>query len=221
MSTIFSSNAYSYSRQMQNYQNNSKTSVEQVDMYKFQIMYSKVLNNLKNDIANLKNSKFDELSNFDYNQYLTDLDASSFTATAYNTAKITSLQGYSRNSFTFIQYRNIFDDIVTGIKAVNTLNAQLALTNASNTQLVTELNTFRPLLKQLNASFNVNIYTEANVSITQTELLPWYSEYLYLYGAPTGGAFDSEKLSSIVDRQVQAGLYSLEYFINTPKYIIN
>jgi len=220
MSTLFSSNAYSYSRQMQNYQNNSRTSVEQVDMYKFQIMYSKVLNNLKNDIANLKNSNFDELSNFDYNKYLTDLDASSFTATAYNTTKITTLQGYSRNSFTFIQYRNIFNDVVTGIKAVNTLNAQLAATNASNTQLVTELNTFRPLLKQLNASFNVNIYTEANVSITQTELLPWYAEYLYLYGAPTG-AFDSEILSSIVDRQVQAGLYSLEYFIKTPKYIIN
>ena len=53
MSTLFSSNAYSYSRQMQNYQNNSRTSVEQVDMYKFQIMYSKVLNNLKNDIANI------------------------------------------------------------------------------------------------------------------------------------------------------------------------
>ena len=220
MSSIFSSNAYSYARQMQNYQNNNKTSVEQVDMYKFQTMYSNALNTLKNDIANLKNSRFNELLSFDDKKYLAALDSTSFTAAAYNSAKITSLQGYSRNSLTFVQYRNIFNDIVTGIKAVNTLSSKVATLSSENVQLQAELNTFRPLLSQLNASFNVNIYTEANVNITQTELLPWYAEYLYLYGPPSG-AFDGEKLSSIVDRQVQAGLYTLDDFINTPKYIIN
>ena len=220
MSSIFSSNAYSYARQMQNYQNNNKTSVEQVDMYKFQKMYTRALNSLKNDIANLKNSRFNELLSFDDKKYLAALDSASFTGAAYNTTEITSLKGYSRNSFTFIQYRNIFDDIVTGIKAVNTLSGQLANLSSENAQLQANLNAFRPLLSQVNASFNVNIYTEANVDIKQSELLPWYAEYLYLYG-PTNGAFDNDKLSSIVDRQVQAGLYSLEYFIKTPKYIIN
>lgn len=222
MSNIFSSNAYSYARQMQNYQNNSKSSVEQVDMYKFQIMYSKVLNRLKNDVANLKNGRYNELATFDDKKYLIDLDSSSFDAAAYNTAAITSLKGYTRNSLTFIQYRNIFDDVVSGIKSVNTLNDQLAAATASNAQLQAELNTFRPLLSQINASFSVNIYTEANVDIKKTELLPWYAEYLYLYGPPPqNSAFDTDKLSAIVDRQVQAGLYSLDKFLNTPKYIIN
>ncbi len=220
MSSIFSSNAYSYARQMQNYQNNNKTSIEQIDMYKFQTMYSKVLNTLKNDIANLKNSRFNELVSFDDKKYLTGLDSNSFTAAAYNSAEITSLKGYARNSLTFVQYRNIFNDIVTGIKAVNTLNSKVNTLTSENAQLQSDLNTFRPLLSQLNASFNVNIYTEANVNITQTELLPWYAEYLYLYGPPNG-AFDGEKLSSIVDRQVQSGLYTLDDYINTPKYIIN
>lgn len=220
MSSIFSSNAYSYARQMQNYQNNNKTSIEQVDMYKFQTMYSKVLSTLKNDIANLKNSRFNELLSFDDKKYLTALDSNSFTAAAYNSAEITSLKGYSRNSLTFVQYRNIINDIVTGIKAVNTLNSKVTTLTSENAQLQSDLNTFRPLLSQLNASFNINIYTEANVNITQTELLPWYAEYLYLYGPPNG-AFDGEKLSSIVDRQVQSGLYTLDEYINTPKYIIN
>jgi hypothetical protein len=205
---------------MQNYQNNSKTAVEAVDMYKFQLMYSGVLNSLKNDIALLKNGKFNELSSFDSNKYLNGLNSGSFNAAAYNTAKITSLEGYSRNSNTFLQYRNIFDDVVNGITAVNTLNNKLAAANAANAQLQADLNIFRPLLSQVNASFNVNIYAEANVDINRTELLPWYAEYLYLYGPPEG-AFDGEKLTAIVDRQVQAGLYPLEYFLNTPKYIIN
>jgi hypothetical protein len=220
MSTIFSSTAFSYSRQMQNFQNNNKTSVEQVDMYKFQLMYSRVLRNLKNDIANLENGSYDALASFDENKYLIGLDASSFTAAAYNTTAITSLKGYTRDSLTFIEYRNIFNGIVTGIKAANTLNGRLSAANAANAQLQAELNTFRPLLSQLNASFNVNIYAEANVNITRTELLPWYAEYLYLYGPPNG-PFDSTKLSYIVERQVQAGLYPLEDFLKTPKYIIN
>ncbi len=110
--------------------------------------------------------------------------------------------------------------MVTGIKAVNSLSNQLANLSSVNVQLQSDLNTFRPLLSQLNASFNVNIYAEANVDIKQTELLPWYAEYLYLHGPPNG-AFDGDKLSAIVDRQVQAGLYTLDEYINTPRYVIN
>ena len=125
-----------------------------------------------------------------------------------------------RDPLTFIQYRNIFNDIVTGLDSANNLNKKLATVTETNAQLVAELNTFRPLLDQVNASFKIDIYADANVNITKTELLPWFAEYLYLYGPPNG-VFDGTKLSYIVDRQIQSGLYTLDYYKNTPKYIID
>jgi len=220
MAGIFSSNAYSYSRSMQNFQLNSKSSVEQVDLYKFQTLYSNVLSKLSVDIANLKNGDLNQLVAFPAAQYSADLDAASFNAAAYNTAEITSLQGYVRNPLTFLDYRNIFDDVVSGIDVVNNLNTSYKSLQSKIDTLNTELNTFRSIKSQVVTSLNLNIYADATVNITETELLPWYSEYLYLYGPPNG-AFDQEKLSYIVDRQIQAGLYTLEYYLSTPKFIIN
>ena len=220
MASIFSSNAYSYSRSLQNFKLTSKSTVEQVDVFKFQTMNTLVLSKLKIDIANLKNGNLNELASFPTAQYASDLDTGSFTAAAYNTADITGLKGYVRNPLTFLEYRNIFADIVSGFDVINNLNSNVTELQTQVTTLNAELNTFRPLKSQINASLNVNIYTETNVNITQSELLPWYSEYLYLYGPPNG-AFDQEKLTYIVDRQIQAGLYALEDYINSPKYIIN
>ena len=183
-------------------------------------MNSLVVSKLKLDIANLKNGNLNELASFPTAQYANDLDVGSFTAAAYNTPDITSLKGYVRNPLTFLEYRNVFADIVSGFGVINNLNSSLTELQSQVSTLNSELNTFRPLKSQINASLNVNIYTETNVNITQSELLPWYSEYLYLYGPPNV-AFDQEKLTYIVDRQIQAGLYSLDYYINSPKYIIN
>jgi hypothetical protein len=205
---------------MQNFQLNSKSSVEQVDLYKFQKLYSGVLSKLRIDIANLKNGDLNELVAFPAAQYSADLDAASFNAAAYNTAEITSLQGYVRNPFTFLEYRNIFADVVSGIDVVNNLNTSYKSLQSKIDTLNTELDTFRSIKSQVVTSLNLNIYADARVNITETELLPWYSEYLYLYGPPNG-AFDQEKLSYIVDRQIQAGLYTLEYYLSTPKFIIN
>ena len=63
-----------------------------------------------------------------------------------------------------------------------------------------------------------NIYTTANVNIQATELLPWFAEYLFQYGPPSGG-FDTTLLAIIVDTQIKKGLYTLDYFLIANKTI--
>jgi hypothetical protein len=207
---------------MQNYQNNRSSTVEQVDMYRFQTMYKNVLKPLRNDIDNIKNNNLDALTTFKSTDYtsITGLDSSSFLANAYNTQKIISLNGYTRDPFNFIEYRNLFTDLVQGIDVVKRLNVStIQQLKETITTLESERSKFTTLTSLMNASLNVNIYTDVNVNLTATELLPWYAEYLFLYGPPSNGVFDIAKLNAIIDRQILSGLYTIEEYLTSDKYI--
>ena len=221
MASIFPGNAFSYYRSLHQYKRKSPGSQETVDMNKFQYLYKNALLTLQTDITNLGSGKLDKLQNFDFSTYLTSLDAASTIGDKYNTPDITKLDNYIYDSKTFNSYRQIFINIVQGLnyaRMINTQNINLTNTVASQAAEIDILKNKtleEYIIKQPKMT---NIYTEANVDIQSSELLPWFSEYLFLYGPPTG-AFDPNLLAIIVDTQIRKGLYTLDYFLSSNKII--
>ena len=221
MATIFSGNAYAYNRSLTQYrQTGGGTSQEQIDLNKFQKLYSNALITLQTDITNFGTNDFDNLKGFNYNKYIVSLNVSSFTAENYNTPAIRNLVGYNYDSTTFVRYRNFFTNVAKGLQNainLNNDNIRLTTTNASQALTIQELQTV-PLQQYIGTQNMTNIYADATVNIQATELLPWYSEYLFEYGPPSGG-FNIGLLAMIVDTQIRKGLYTLEYFLNANKNV--
>ena len=221
MATIFSGNAYAYNRSLHQYkQTGTSGTQEQVDLNKFQKLYSNALITLQTDITNFGTNRFDNLTGFNYNNYIVSLNISSFNADNYNTAEIRNLDGYSYDSTTFVKYRNLFSNVLRGLQnGINLNNDNIRLTNANASQAATiqDLQTV-PLQQYIGTQNMTNIYADATVNIQATELLPWYSEYLFQYGPPSGG-FNTGLLAMIVDTQIRKGLYTIEYFLTANKNV--
>ena len=222
MASLFSGNAYAYSRSLHQYrQIGINGTQEQVDMNKFQLLYKNALLTLQTDITNFGSGNLDRLQDFNIYTYLNSLNSASLNADNYNTPDIQKLKNYSYDPTTFIKFRNIFTNVVYGLQnaikldsSFNQLNQQIAdqkatITQLENTQLA-EYITEQPKM--------TNIYVADNVDIQATELLPWFSEYLFQYGPPNGG-FDPNLLSIIVDIQIRKGLYTMEEFLATNKTV--
>ena len=170
--------------------------------------------------TNFGTNRFDNLTGFNYNNYIVSLNISSFNADNYNTAEIRNLDGYSYDSTTFVKYRNLFSNVLRGLQnGINLNNDNIRLTNANASQAATiqDLQTV-PLQQYIGTQNMTNIYADATVNIQATELLPWYSEYLFQYGPPSGG-FNTGLLAMIVDTQIRKGLYTIEYFLTANKNV--
>jgi len=222
MATIFSGNAYSYNRSLHQFKqtNSNAGTQERVDLNKFQILYKKALLTLQTDITNFGTGNLDQLNNFDYTGYLTSLDVA-YDGANYNTPEIQKLTAYSYDSTTFNKYRNILVNVVRGLEnaiKINKNDTALKNTIAAQAATINALST-KPINTYIGTTGLTNIYTTANVDIQATELLPWFAEYLFLYGPPSG-AFDANLLAIIVDTQIKKGLYTMEYFLDTKPYIL-
>ena len=222
MASIFSGNAYSYNRSLHQFKqtNSNAGTQERVDLNKFQILYKKALLTLQTDITNFGTGNLNQLNNFQSSVYLSSLDVA-YDGANYNTPAIQKLTDYSYDSTTFNKYRNILVNVVRGLdNAIKINNRDISLNAIIATQAATinALST-KPINTYIGTTGLTNIYTTANVDIQATELLPWFAEYLFLYGPPTG-AFDANLLAIIVDIQIKKGLYTMEYFLATKPVIL-
>jgi len=222
MASIFSGNAYSYNRSLHQYKqtNSNVGSQESVDMNKFQLLYNKSLLTLQTDVTNFGDGKLNQLANFDYAGYLISLDVA-YNGANYNMPDIQKLTNYSYDPNTFNKYRNLFVNVMYGLQNAKILNSEFTALQTQLADLKAENNALKtkPIDTYIGATGLTNIYTTANVNIKATELLPWFAEYLFLYGPPSG-AFDPNLLAIIVDTQIRKGMYTMEYFLATKPIIL-
>ena len=218
MASIFAGNSYSYYRSLHQFNYMHSGTKETVDINKFNYLYNNALVTLQTDISNFGNGYMDRLNDFKSKNYLISLDAASLIGDKYNTPEITKLSNYKYEPTIFNRYRQIFINIAQGLDNAILVNKEL-------TEKVKEQAKQIDILKNMPLEDYImtqpkmtNLYTETNVNIQSSELLPWFSEYLFQYGPPNG-AFDPNLLAVIVDTQIRKGLYTIEDFLSSDKII--
>jgi hypothetical protein len=219
MASIFAGNSYSYYRSLHQFNRYKNLgSLETVDINKFNYLYNNALITLQTDVTNFGNGNFDKLNDFKSRNYIISLNAASLIGDKYNTPDITKLTNYEYDPTMFNRYRQIFINIVQGLDNAIVVNTKLNETvkeQAKEIDMLKNMPLEDYIIKQPKMT---NLYTETNVDIQSSELLPWFSEYLFQYGPPTG-AFDPNLLAVIVDTQIKKGLYTVDYFLSSEKIV--
>ena len=189
------------------------------DFYRFQLLYTKVINTLNvllgyytiGDFTNLNIL----LTEAKKNMLLTTIT----TTSNYYSDSITNLEGFMYDSTIFELYKK---------QTINTLNGLMASIEQYqyNIDLYTENASLLPYKTILEGDYLIILdfikrkkldlipFTEVQMFQIDLELKPWYTEYLQLYGPPTNGVFDLTLLAGIVNNLIADGVITLEQFMN-------
>ena len=201
--------------------NNGANQLDAVkDFYRFQILNEKVLKLLNPLILAYKNVDMINLIDLDasYNNYLlTQIKEDS----NYYNDKITYIRNFEYNSDLFKQYKQSFQAVLTGLKAaiaqqktiieITDDNKELLvykniLTGSDTSELIREY-----IIKRNN---DLPVFDVTEILDLDLDIKPWYSEYLIKHGAPSGGVFDTEKLSLIVADLINKGIITMDEFVS-------
>jgi hypothetical protein len=190
------------------------------DFYRFQILNEKVLKLLNPLILSYKNVDMINLIDLDasYNNYLlTQIKEDS----NYYNDKITYLRKFDYDSNLFNKYKQSFQAVLTGLKAAiaqqktiieitddnkELLEYKNILTGSDTSKLIREY-----IIKRNN---DLPVFDVTEILDLDLDIKPWYSEYLIKYGAPSGGVFDTEKLSVIVADLINKGIITMDEFVS-------
>ena len=222
MSKIIGVSSLAVNRSIHGVNNNGTggVNIEAVrDFYRFQILYTKVINTLNvllgyysiGDFGNLNILLTEAKKNILINTITTDSN--------YYNDSITNLEGFIYNSTIFSLYQK---------ETLNTLNGLMASIEQYqyNIELYTENVTLQTYKTTLNSGYLVILeyikkrqlealpFTETQMFQIDLELKPWYTIYLQLHGPPVNGIFDLTLLATIVNNLITDGVITLEQFIN-------
>lgn len=193
------------------------------DFYRFQILYTKVINTLNVLLGYYSISDFDNL-----NTLLTEANKNVLlntitTNSNYYSDAITNLEGFMYDSTIFELYKK---------QTINTLNGLMASIEQYqyNIDLYTknvELEQYKTILDSdylvildyiKKKGLDLIPFTEVQMFQIDLELKPWYTQYLQQYGPPTNGVFDLTLLAGIVNTLIADGVIKLDQFINEENY---
>jgi hypothetical protein len=193
------------------------------DFYRFQLLYTKVINTLNVLLGYQSIGDFNNL-----NILLTEAKKNSLltgitTNSNYYSDSITNLEGFMYDSTIFELYKK---------ETINTLNGLTASIEQYqyNISLYTENDVLRKKAEILDSDYLVILeyikkknldlipFTEVEMFQIDLELKPWYTEYLQLYGPPTNGVFDLTLLADIINTLISNGVITLDQFLNEENY---
>ena len=230
MSKIFNGNAISSMRNIHGANNNGNGNVltEAVrDFYRFQILYTKVFEQLSVYLGYYNTGEYRNLTIL-LNESKQKLLLTNITNnTFYNNTNITNLEGFLYNSSLFTLYKTTTINILNGLVAAIEYHEQRVVVDELNKELlqyktlVDSSGNQQLILKYMNDKlldlkpFEIEMNFPDTGPVLYVELKPWYTRYLVDYGPPANGVFDLQKLSLIVDQLIQDGVITLEDFINT------
>jgi len=216
------SNAYAISIHGVNPNGNNGVLTEAVrDFYRFQLLYSNVLQQLsiylgqysKGDYAGLTAAITENQKNL--------LLANITSNTKYDNTKVTNLEGFLYNSSLFTTYKSATVNILNGLVASIEYYKERVIADTLNN----ELNTYKKILdSSSNQILILDYLNKKNLELKPVdieavfpfyvELKPWYTEYLIQYGPPANGVFDQTLMSLIVATLIDEQVITIEDFIN-------
>ena len=222
MSKIIGVSSLSVNRSIHGVNNNGTggVNIEAVrDFYRFQLLYTKVINTLNVLLGYYIIGDFNNLNilltEAKKNVLLTSITNNS----NYYSDAITNLEGFMYDSTIFDLYKK---------ETINTLNGLTASIEQYqyNISLYTENDVLRKKAAILDSDYLVILeyikkkqldlipFTAVEMFQIDLELKPWYTQYLQQYGPPTNGVFDLTLLAGIVDTLIIDGVITLDEFIN-------
>jgi hypothetical protein len=230
MSRIFNGNAISSMRNMHGANNNGNGNVltEAVrDFYRFQILYTRVFEQLSIYLGYYNRAEYKELTillnETKQKILLTDITNNLL----YNNNTVTNLEGFLYNSSLFTLYKTTTINILNGLVAAIEYNEQKVIIEDLNVELlkykasIDASGNQQFILQYMNDKkldlkpFELEMNFPPNGEVLYVELKPWYTKYLVEYGPPSNGVFDLNLLSQIVDTLIKDGVITLEEFIST------
>jgi hypothetical protein len=193
------------------------------DFYRFQLLYTKVINTLNVLLGYQSIGDFNNL-----NILLTEAKKNSLltgiiTNSNYYSDSITNLEGFMYDSTIFELYKketiNTLNGLMASIEQYQ-YNIELYTKNTELLQYETILKGDYLLILDYIKRKNLDLipFTEVEMFQIDLELKPWYTEYLQLYGPPTNGVFDLTLLAGIVNTLIVNGVITLDQFLNEENY---
>jgi hypothetical protein len=187
------------------------------DIYRYQILYERVVYQMRKYTNLYTNGKYVELKEmFTESEY--DSIISSNKTDNYYSIEIDELINFTYDSGTFGQYRSNMYSILTGLKMAMNQNEKLLTCETNLKEKNTLLNDKDLLLEYFKKQFRDRMSMDAffisqsyNIDVV---LKPWYSLYLTLYGAPYDGVFDAEKMGLVVEQLINEGTITMQEFID-------
>jgi hypothetical protein len=193
------------------------------DFYRFQLLYTKVINTLNVLLGYQSIGDFNNL-----NILLTEAKKNSLltgiiTNSNYYSDSITNLEGFMYDSTIFELYKKETINTLNGLTASieqYQYNIELYTKNTELLQYETILKGDYLLILDYIKRKNLDLipFTEVEMFQIDLELKPWYTEYLQLYGPPTNGVFDLTLLAGIVNTLIVNGVITLDQFLNEESY---
>jgi hypothetical protein len=193
------------------------------DFYRFQLLYTKVINTLNVLLGYYSIGDFNNLTILLTEAKKNLLLTSITNNNNYYSDAITNLEGFMYDSTIFDLYKK---------ETINTLNGLTASIEQYqyNIELFTENDALRKKAEILDSDYLVILeyikkkqldlipFTDVQMFQIDLELKPWYTQYLQQYGPPTNGVFDLTLLAGIVDTLIIDGVITLDQFINEENY---
>ena len=184
------------------------------DIYRYQILYSGVIELLNNYITFFTTGDFESLNTTFTTTTQNNLTAILQESDYYYNTNVDKLNGFTYDTGTFENFRNntyyVLNGLIQSVQQYNQLEVaqnELSVCNeilSSEETILAYLNSLRTpsvIAFTSNQRFNTNIV-----------LKPWYERYFILYGAPNDGVFATEKMAVAVQQLIDEGVITLEQF---------
>jgi len=222
MSKIVGVSSLAVNRSIHGVNNNGSggVNVEAVrDFYRFQLLYTKVINTLNVLLGYYAIGDFNNLNilltEAKKNVLLTNITNNS----NYYSDAITNLEGFLYDSTIFDLYKKETINTLNGLTASieqYQYNIELYTKNAELEKKVVILDSNYLVILEYIKKRQLDLipFTAVEMFQIDLELKPWYTQYLQQYGPPTNGVFDLTLLAGIVDTLISDGVITLEEFIN-------
>ena len=193
------------------------------DFYRFQLLYTKVINTLNVLLGYYSISDFDNLNTLLTEAKKNVLLNTITTNSNYYSDAITNLEGFMYDSTIFELYKkqtiNTLNGLMASIEQYQ-YNIDLYTKNVELEQYKTILNSDYLVILDYIKKKRLDLipFTEVQMFQIDLELKPWYTQYLQQYGPPTNGVFDLTLLAGIVNTLIADGVITLDQFINEENY---
>lgn len=184
------------------------------DIYRYQILYSDVIELLNAYITFFTTGDFDSLNSTFTTTTQNNLTAILLESDYYYNTDVDNLTDFTYDTGTFENFRNntyyVLNGMIQSIQQYNQLESTQNELNICNEILSSE----ETIISYLNSLKNPSVIAfTANQSFnTNIVLKPWYERYLILYGAPNDGVFATEKMAIAVTQLIDEGVITLEQF---------
>jgi hypothetical protein len=186
------------------------------DLYRYQILYDKVLYEMKTYLTLFTNGSFQELKTVFTESKYRSLLTTNVPSTYYN-KNVTDLKNFKYSPSLFQNYKNDIYSVLTGFSLAIKQNEKLEIATNELTTCAELLSSKDKLIEYIRTELSDTMMMETfRISQTynaQAVLKPWYMKYLEMYGAPYDGVFNSEKMATVVELLIQEKVITMEDFL--------